>query len=122
MGPRETPHRRGGRRSRPYGERHNWGRIRGYAVYRISAALAAKRYQFLFMATVTTHTQKAAFEAIALEVVIEFPTDMSRQTLALLSQLRHQGGVMLFNELVEKCLLGSVALVGDVADGILTMQ
>ena len=74
------------------------------------------------MATVTTHTQKAAFEAIALEVAIEFPTDMSRQTLALLSQLRHQGGVMLFNELVEKCLLGSVALVGDVADGILTMQ
>jgi hypothetical protein len=58
----------------------------------------------------------------ALEVAIKFLTDMSGQALALLAQLLHQGGVVLFDELIEQRLFGSVALVSNNAQGILSLQ
>jgi hypothetical protein len=62
------------------------------------------------------------FKPTALQVVIELPAHMVRQTLALLPQLLQQGRVVCFNELVEKCLLGSVAFVVGVTNGILALR
>ena len=62
------------------------------------------------------------FQATALEIVVEFPADMIRQALALVSQLLQQGRVVFFNNLVEQCLLGSVSLVVGVTNGILAMR
>ncbi len=62
------------------------------------------------------------FQATALEIVVEFPADMIRQALALVSQLLQQGRVVFFNNLVEQCLLGSVSLVVGVTNSILAMQ
>jgi hypothetical protein len=47
---------------------------------------------------------------------------MFRQGLSMTTQLVHQGRVMRFHDLVEQCLLGSMAFVGGVTDGILATQ
>jgi len=58
------------------------------------------------------------FQASALEVGIELLADMVGQGFALLGELINQGRVVRFDELVEKGLLGLMALVGTVAKAI----
>jgi len=55
------------------------------------------------------------FQTAALEVGLEFPVDMVGQGFALLGQLVDQRRVVRFHELVEKCLLGLMPFVGNVA-------
>ena len=57
-------------------------------------------------------SEKAVFEAAALQLGLEFPVDMVWEGFALPGQLVHKGGVVRFNELVEYCLLRLIALVG----------
>lgn len=55
------------------------------------------------------------FQSAALQVGLEFPVYMVGQGFALLGQLINQGRVVRFDKLVEKCLLGLMAFVGNVA-------
>jgi hypothetical protein len=59
-------------------------------------------------------------QATALQVLVEFAADMNRQVLGLLARLVYQVGIVFFDELVEKRLFGSMAVVGDIAKGLLT--
>ena len=102
-------HRPAGRRSRPCGGRRSWG----WASPTESALLAGKRNKPLEVAFVAAHPEEAVFEATALQIGLEFPVNMVGQGFALLGQLVHQGGVVLFDELVEQCLLRLMALVGS---------
>jgi hypothetical protein len=70
------------------------------------------------MAFVTAYSEKAVLEATALQVGLEFPVDMVGQGFALLGQLLHQGREVRFDELVEKCLLGLMPFVGNIARAI----
>ena len=70
------------------------------------------------MTFVTAYPEKAVLEAAALQVGLEFPVDMLGQGFALLGQLVNQGGVVRFDELVEKCLLGLMSFVGNVAKAL----
>lgn len=54
----------------------------------------------------------AVLELAALRVGLEFPVDMVWQGFALLGQLVNQGRVVCFDDLVEQCLLGLMALAG----------
>ena len=74
------------------------------------------------------------FQTAALEVGLEFPVDMGGQGFALgnrslrcstscihavvLGQLVDQRRVVRFDELVEKCLLGLMPFVGNVAKAL----
>ena len=57
-------------------------------------------------------------KASALEVGFEFSVDMVGQGFALLGQLVDQRRVVRFDELVEKCLLGLMPFVGNVAKAL----
>ena len=57
-------------------------------------------------------------ESAALQLGLEFPMDMVWQGFALLGQLVNQDRVVCFDELVEQCLLGLMALVGGFAKAI----
>ena len=57
-------------------------------------------------------------EATALQVGLEFLVYMHGQGFTLLGQLVHKGRVVRFDELVEQCLLGLMALVGSFAEAI----
>jgi len=51
------------------------------------------------------------FQAAAFQEVIEFPLDIRRQYRALFRQMGGERRVILFNDLIEKSLLGPMALV-----------
>ena len=58
------------------------------------------------------------FEAASLEIRFEFPVDMVGQGFTLLGPLVDQPRVVRFDELVEKCLLGLILIVGNVAKSL----
>ena len=70
------------------------------------------------MALIATYPQEPVFEAAALEIRFEFPVDMVGQKFTLLGQLVDQRRVVRFDELVEKCLLGLMPFVGNVAKAL----
>jgi len=74
------------------------------------------------MAGLAANPQKSMLKPTALQVVVEFSAYMVGQALALQPQLINQCRVVCFNELVEKCLLGSVAFVVGVTNGILALR
>jgi len=63
------------------------------------------------MACVVAHAQKAVFKPAAFEVIVELPLDIARQFPALLRQMGGEPRIMLFDDPIEKGLLGPVALV-----------
>ena len=62
--------------------------------------------------------QTTVFQAATLKVSLELPVDVIGQVLALPPQLVDQGRVVLFDELVQQCLLGLMACIGSVAKAI----
>ena len=54
------------------------------------------------MATVTTNPQETVLEPAALEVILEFLFNISRQCRALRRQLRLERGVVFSNELIKE--------------------
>ena len=57
------------------------------------------------------HAQEPVFQAATLEVIIEFPLDIRRQGRAMCGHVVYKRRVMLRDDLVEKGLFGTVALV-----------
>ena len=62
------------------------------------------------------------FQATALQVRLELPTDMVGQGFALLDQLVEKGRVVCFDNLVEPCLFGLMAIIKSVARRTLTFS
>jgi hypothetical protein len=71
------------------------------------------------MAVVTTHPKETVFETATLEICFEFLMHMQGQAFTLSIQLFNQVRVVFLNKFVEKRLLGAMALVSDVTNGIL---
>ena len=57
------------------------------------------------------HTQKAMFQATALEVVVELPLHIQGNRTALLLHERQEMRVILINNLVEKRILRPMTLI-----------
>jgi hypothetical protein len=65
------------------------------------------------------HTHKTIFKAATFEIFLELPADMIRQEFSLLTQLVNKGGVVLFNELIKKCVFWPMTFIVGTARGIL---
>ena len=117
MAHRERPHRPVRPPFRPFFGHHSWGRIPAYAVHRISALLAGKRYEPLEVALLATYPQEAVHEATAFEIRFKFSMDMSRQTPTLEFQLLNQGRVVFLYKLVEQSLLWAMGFIGGATKG-----
>ena len=59
------------------------------------------------------HAQEAVLEHSALQVVLELTLHETRQQRALPGQMIQEPGVMGLDDLVERRLLGSMALIGN---------
>jgi hypothetical protein len=70
------------------------------------------------VAFVAAYPEESVFETTALQIGFEFPVYMLGQGFTLLGQLVHQSRVVRIDELVEKCLLRLMGLVGGVVPGI----
>ena len=57
------------------------------------------------------HPQKAMVQPTTFEVILEFPLHVTRQGRALRRHVRNECRVVLFDDPIEKGLLGPVALV-----------
>ena len=62
------------------------------------------------------------FQAAALQVRLELPTGMVGQGFALLDQLVKQGRVVCFDNQVEECLFGLMAIIKSIARHILAFS
>ena len=72
---------------------------------------AAKGDQVLSVAGVTSHPQETVFKPTAFKVFLEFLPDVIRQYPALGRPLRLENGIVLFDKLVKKGPLWTMALV-----------
>jgi len=63
------------------------------------------------VARLAAHPQESVRQTAALKIVLEFALDIARQFPALLRQMSGERRVMLFDDPIEKGLLGPVALV-----------
>lgn len=70
-----------------------------------------QRNQMLDVAALATYPQEAMFQPSAVEVILELAPDIRRQFPALLRQMGSEYRVMLFDNPIEKGLLGTVAPV-----------
>jgi len=76
-----------------------------------NAALATEGDQVLCVAALAAHPQEPVFQSAAFEIILELPLDIPRHYPALLRQMGSERWVVLFNNPIEKGLLGTVALV-----------
>ena len=76
-----------------------------------STALTAEGNQAHGVTRLAAHPQKAVFQPAAFEVVLEFSLYTARQLSALLRSIGSERRVVLFDDPIEKGLLGTVALI-----------
>jgi hypothetical protein len=87
-------------------------RSRPCAAARAEAAAFATEGDDLLLATVrAAHAQGTVFQTATLQESIEFPRYILRQGRVACGHVVYQRGVVLLDELIEKGLFGSVALV-----------
>ena len=74
-------------------------------------SFTAKSDQMVGVTGLAAHPQKPVFETAAFQVVLELAVHVIRQFPALHRQMGSERRVVFFDDPIEKCLLGTVALV-----------
>ena len=73
-----------------------------------TARFTAEGHQSLGMTVRAADSQKAVLQPAALEIGFELALHMHRQRPLARRQVRYERRVVLFNELIQECLLGPV--------------